>query len=78
MRTRLLEALRDIGQAYHQANDRARAEACRKDNLAMARDLLKQYPGNEDAKILLANSLFDTPLPRTSNPRDTAGGFTHL
>ena len=58
-RSLLVGTLRDIGGVYFQTNDRARAEAYRKEALAMARDLQKQYPGNEDAKILLANSLFD-------------------
>jgi non-specific serine/threonine protein kinase/serine/threonine-protein kinase len=55
----LVETLRGVGLVYNQANDRAKAELYRKETLAMARDLRKQYPGNEDAELLLANSLFD-------------------
>jgi eukaryotic-like serine/threonine-protein kinase len=56
----LVETLREVGQVYErQINDRAKAEAYRRETLAMARDLQKQYPGNEDAKILMAKSLFD-------------------
>jgi tetratricopeptide (TPR) repeat protein len=56
----LVGTLRDVGQVYsRQINDRAKAEAYRKETLAMARDLQKQYPGNEDAESLLANALFD-------------------
>jgi non-specific serine/threonine protein kinase/serine/threonine-protein kinase len=56
----LVETLREVGQVYdRQINDRAKAEAYRSETLAMARDLQKQYPGNEDAKILMAKSLFD-------------------
>jgi len=55
----LVESLRDVGRNYYQTNERARAEACRKETLAMARGLQKQYPGNENAKIPMANSLFD-------------------
>jgi eukaryotic-like serine/threonine-protein kinase len=55
----LVEALRGIGQVYNQTNDHAKAETYRKETLAMARDLQRQYPENEDADILVANSLFD-------------------
>jgi tetratricopeptide (TPR) repeat protein len=55
----LVEALRGVGLVYKQTNDRVKAEQYRKETLAMARDLQKQYPGNEDAEILLADSLFD-------------------
>jgi tetratricopeptide (TPR) repeat protein len=55
----LVEARRGIGQVYKQTNGGARAEAYRKETLAMARELQKQNPGNEDAEILLANSLYD-------------------
>jgi tetratricopeptide (TPR) repeat protein len=43
----LVESLRNVGRVYYQTNDPARAEAYRKQTLAMARDLRKQYPGNE-------------------------------
>jgi len=55
----LVESLRNVGRVYYQTNARARAEAYRKETLAMARDLQKQHPGNEDAEILMAESLFD-------------------
>jgi non-specific serine/threonine protein kinase/serine/threonine-protein kinase len=55
----LVEALRGIGHVYSDTNDHAGAAAYRKETLAMARDLRKQYPGNEDAEILMANSLYD-------------------
>lgn len=56
----LAETLREVGQVYdRQISDRARAVAYRTETLAMARDLEKQYPGNEDAKILMAEALFD-------------------
>jgi tetratricopeptide (TPR) repeat protein len=55
----LLSTMRDVGGVYLESNDRGRSEAYRKQTLAMARDLQKQYPGNEDAKIMLAICLFD-------------------
>jgi eukaryotic-like serine/threonine-protein kinase len=55
----LVEAMRDAGRIYLETNDRARAEAYRKETLGMARDLKNKYPANEDAEILMANSLFD-------------------
>jgi eukaryotic-like serine/threonine-protein kinase len=55
----LLATRRDVGRVYDDSNDRGRAEVYRKQTLAMARDLQKQYPGNEDAKIMLAICLFD-------------------
>jgi tetratricopeptide (TPR) repeat protein len=55
----LVEALRAVGRVYNQSNDRARAETYRRETLAMAGELQKEYPGNEDAKSLMAYSLFD-------------------
>ena len=55
----LVETLRDVGRIYQQANDRAKAEAYRKEALALVRELQKQYPGNEDVRIMMANALFD-------------------
>jgi eukaryotic-like serine/threonine-protein kinase len=55
----LVQALRGICHVYDQTNDRARAETYGKEALAMARELRKQYPGNEDAEKLLAASLLD-------------------
>jgi tetratricopeptide (TPR) repeat protein/predicted Ser/Thr protein kinase len=55
----LVNALRGVGLVYTRTNDSARAESYRKETLAMARKLHDQYPGNEDATILLANSLYD-------------------
>jgi non-specific serine/threonine protein kinase/serine/threonine-protein kinase len=55
----LIETLRDVGHVYNQTNDRAKAEQYGKETLALARDLQKQYPLNEDAETLLANSLYD-------------------
>jgi tetratricopeptide (TPR) repeat protein len=56
----LVQTRRDVGQVYaRQLGDRAKAETYRKETLALARDLEKQYPGNEDAKILRAYALFD-------------------
>jgi tetratricopeptide (TPR) repeat protein len=40
-------------------SDTARAEAYWKEALARARELQKQYPGNQDAETLLAYALFD-------------------
>jgi eukaryotic-like serine/threonine-protein kinase len=62
----LVGALRGIGQVYKQSNDRARAEVYGKETLAIARELQKQNPGqnpgNDDVKILLANSLYDMAI----------------
>jgi tetratricopeptide (TPR) repeat protein len=56
----LIQTLRDVGQVYErQVSEHAKAEAYRNEALALARSLEKQYPGNEDAKILMAYSLFD-------------------
>jgi non-specific serine/threonine protein kinase/serine/threonine-protein kinase len=55
----LAETQRGVGRVLFQANDLARAEFYRKQALGTARDLQKQYPGNEDAKLLLGQSLFD-------------------
>jgi tetratricopeptide (TPR) repeat protein len=56
----LVQTRRDVGQVYaRQVGDPAKAQAYRKETLALARDLEKQYPGNEDAKILMAYALFD-------------------
>ena len=55
----LVEALRHAGRVCHDIRDDARAEAHWKEALATARELQKQYPGNEDAESLLAYALFD-------------------
>jgi len=46
----LVQALRGSGRLYHMANDGSRAEAYRKEARAIARDLQRQYPGNQDAE----------------------------
>ena len=51
--------MRNVGRVYVDSNEMGRAEVYRKQTLGIARDLQKQYPGNEDAKIMLAICLFD-------------------
>ncbi len=55
----LLQALRDLGGVYDRTSDRRKATAYRKETLALARELQKQFPANEGARLMLANSLFD-------------------
>jgi len=55
----LVKALRKVGRVYKQTDDRPRAGAYRIETLAIARELKRQYPGNEEADIVMANSLYD-------------------
>ncbi len=58
----LVEALRHAGRVSRDISGDGRAETYRKEALAMARELQKQYPGNEDAETLLAYALFDISM----------------
>jgi tetratricopeptide (TPR) repeat protein len=57
----LIETIRATGAIYF-AGDPAKAKRSKDEALAIARDLERHYPNNEDAKRLLAFSLFDIAL----------------